>query len=168
MIRTLTAAFFAMLMCVALGVAPVSAQSNGGCKKKGGQVVGAVVGGVLGGILGNKIDGGRKRGVGTVLGAVAGALAGSALGKKLDKCEQQKVEAATYTAVNDAPAGTPTTWKSDTRDDVHGTVVAAPAVRTADGRQCRLVTRVSYIAGEEVREQPRMCRTPPQNDWQVA
>lgn len=131
------------------------------CKKKGG-VIGAVVGGIAGGLLGSKV----KKGVGTVVGIAAGALIGNAIGNKLDDCEKQKMSDATLEAVND-PSTRPAEkrWTSDTREGVGGTVTAAPPRRTADGRECRRVTQVSYVNGEEVRETPTLCRTPPQNSW---
>ena len=170
MTKTTFATLIAILAVLSMS-SPSSAAASGECKKsKTGQTVGTVLGGLLGGVLGSQIDGGNKRGLGTVLGAVVGSLAGSELGKKLDKCEQEKVETATYAAVSDTGKGAsrPQVWRSDARDDVYGTVIAAPATTLSDGRECRTVTRVSYIAGEEVREEPRMCRRPPEANWGVA
>lgn len=148
-------------------VSPFSTSMAAAKCGSGNQVAGAVVGGLLGGLLGRKIDGGNNRTAGTVIGAVAGALAGSMIAKQLDDCEKDKMAEATVTAVNAPANAPPQTWSSDSRD-ANGTVTASAPVTLNDGRQCRTVTRVAYISGEEVRETPRMCRTPPSSDWQVA
>lgn len=168
MVRVILLGITAVIAAIALSVAPVSAQSANCKKKGGGQVAGAIVGGLLGGFLGNRVDGGRKRGVGTVVGALGGALIGSAIGKKLDSCEKEKVDKATLDAVNDPDPGAEHTWVSDTRKDVTGGVVAAPPQRTKDGRECRTVTQVAYVSGEEVRETPTLCRVPPQRNWAMS
>jgi len=154
-------------LCLSLtGVIPVvHAQTKCG---SGSKIAGAAIGGVLGGLLGNKIDGGRKRTTGTLIGALGGAVIGSMIAAKLDDCEKEKMAEATIEAVNASPSEETYNWSSDSRDDVRGTVVAAAPVELDDGRQCRTVTRVAYISGEEVRETPRLCRTPPGKDWQVS
>ncbi len=170
--------FIGMIVAVfalALATAPATAVQKApksACKKgKTGQIAGAVAGGLLGGFLGNRIDGGRNRGVGTVLGAVGGAFLGSQLGKKLDKCEKERVTAATMAAVqdNESGIGQPQKWVSDTRpNEAYGTAVASRPTMLKDGRQCRAVSRVSYIAGEEVRDQSQLCRKPPETAWGTA
>jgi uncharacterized protein YcfJ len=148
---------------------PVSAQTAPAttCKKQGAQVAGALLGALAGGFLGNRIDGGKNRTVGTVAGAMAGAFVGATLAKKLDNCEQKKVETATIAAA-DGKAGQAQAWTSDSRSDVHGTVTPSAMRTNPDGRQCRTITRVSYVAGEEVRDEPLVCRVPPATAWAPA
>ncbi len=162
---------FLVLPLLLFSTAQVEAKSKDCKKGDTGKVIGAVVGGVLGGLLGRKIDGGNNRTAGTIVGTVIGGLAGSALGKSLDKCEREKLDDATNEALNDTSAkgaSKPVTWTSDTREGVHGSVTAGAPAKLADGRECRTTTRVAYINGEEVIEQPRLCRQPPNTQWTVA
>jgi surface antigen len=149
-----------LLAVASLNTAVVAAE-----KKCGSGLGGAAIGGAMGGLLGNKLS--KDKTVGTVVGALGGAIVGSIIAKQLDQCEKEKMAEATVSAVN-APTGKAQAWKSDSRDDVHGTVTAAAPEKLADGRQCRTVTNVAYISGKEVRETPRLCRTPPASDWKVA
>ncbi|MBF9150463.1 glycine zipper 2TM domain-containing protein [Novosphingobium jiangmenense] len=148
--------------------APVSAQSKR-CDAKTGKVVGAVVGGILGGLLGRSIDSKGDRTPGTLIGGLAGAFIGSKIGASLDKCEQQKVADATKSALEGSPTKqTSGTWVSETREGVSGTVTAEPAKMTSDGKQCRAVTRVNYVNGEEIHDTPTYCRVPPSTAWEMA
>lgn len=158
-----------LLSFLSVSTVGVQARDNGCKKGDTGKVVGAVLGGALGAILGRKLDGGNNRTTGTVLGAIIGGVAGSALGKSLDKCEKEKLNEATIAALNDTSKGNskPQTWTSDTREGVHGSVTAGKAALLPDGRECRVTTRVAYINGEEVIENPRLCRNPPGTDWTV-
>lgn len=134
----------------------------------GSQAAGGAIGGALGGALGNRLGGSKNRAVGTVVGALGGVMVGSLIGRQLDECEKEKMAEATIKAVNEPANRGPQNWTSDSRSDVRGTVTAAAPVTLDDGRQCRTVTRVGYISGQEVRETPRLCRNPPGTDWQVA
>lgn len=111
---------------------------------------------------------GRSKNRTAIIGALGGVVVGSMIGRQLDDCEKEKMAEATVKAVNAPASQGPQSWSSDSRDDVRGTVTAAAPVTLDDGRQCRTVTRVGYISGQEVRETPRLCRTPPGTDWQVA
>lgn len=157
----------AVMLLFTFNSTAVQAQKSECNKGNTGKVVGAVVGSVLGGILGRKIDGGNNKATGTIIGGLIGGLAGSAIGKSLDKCEKEKLDKATYAALNDENSGnnTPQTWVSDSRPDVHGTVTASKSKKLADGRECRVATRIAYVDGEEVTETPNMCRVPPKTEW---
>lgn len=157
-----------LVLVGAFGISqPVNAQAKR-CDAKTGKVVGAVVGGILGGLLGRSIDSKGDRTPGTLIGGLAGAFIGSKIGASLDKCEQQKVADATKSAL-DGPATKQSsgTWVSETREGVSGSVTAAPAKTTSDGRQCRAVTRVNYVNGEEIHDTPTYCRTPPGTAWEL-
>lgn len=140
------------------------------CGGNGGQVAGAVVGGVVGGFLGHGIAGGRDKTIGTLLGGTLGAFVGSRIGKSLDTCEQEKVAQATQLALNDSESDQTSTqtWTSESRENVNGTVEASPSQTLADGRVCREVTQVNYVDGQEVKDTPRFCRTPPRSTWAPA
>ena len=169
MLRRFWARLLIIFAAASVMAVPAMAQ-NTGCKRGNtGQIIGGVGGAIAGGLLGRAIDGGNHRAVGTILGAVVGGLAGSAIGKQLDKCERERIDTATMAAVNDRRSGTSSAqaWQSDSRD-VHGTVTASAPTNLSDGRQCRTVTRVAYINGQEVREQPRLCRRPPESEWVAA
>lgn len=155
---------FVPLLAFFIVLTPDSATAAG-CNK-GGSAVGAAVGGILGGLLGNKVN----RGAGTVIGALAGGLLGSVIASKLDKCEQQRLSDVTSQAANDPPSSTPIPrkWTSDTREGVEGTVVAGPVETVAGGKECRVVTQVAYVDGQEVRDSPKLCRVPPQTNWTKA
>lgn len=155
-----------MVSGVLLALTSLTSMAHAEKNKCGSGVGGAAIGGALGGLVGNKL-GGKDKTVGTVMGALGGAIIGSVIAKQLDPCEKEQMAEATVGAVN-APVGKAQAWKSDSRADVHGTVTAAAPVKLADGRQCRTVTNVAYISGKEVRETPRLCRTPPASDWKVA
>ena len=158
-------AVFALLVAV---LSPQAGYAKGRCDR-GSQTAGAVIGGVLGGLLGRAIDGGNDKALGTILGGVAGAIVGSELGKALDKCEQQQVADTTVASLNGAEDAESTeAWESESREGVSGTVTAAPVQTMDDGRVCRSVTRVNYIDGEEMHDNPTFCRTPPSTAWQPA
>jgi len=157
---------FLLIVAMIFAVTSVNSPAVAGEGCGGSGTKGALVGGAVGGLLGHSL-GGKNKLAGTVLGALGGAIVGSVIAKKLDECEKQKMAKANVDAAN-APVGESQNWTSDTRSDVHGTVSAAAPEKLADGRQCRTVTNVAYISGQEVRETPRLCRTPPATEWKVA
>ena len=167
MVKASIAIIVAALVWLGLVAAPAAAQQSGCRRGDTGKIAGTVIGAGLGAILGRKIDGGRNRGLGTVLGGAAGALVGNRIGASLDRCEQEKVNDATLAAVNDPQPGKEQTWRSDTRPGVGGKISAGAPEKLADGRECRPVRRVSYVNGEEIRENPTLCRVPPQTNWSM-
>lgn len=157
-----------VLSSLGLVLMPVEAQAK--CGGNGGQVAGAVVGGVLGGLLGRSVAGGRDKTLGTVLGGALGVVVGSRIGKSLDRCEQEKMATATEAALNAKGSDQASTqkWTSETRPGVGGTVVASTPQAQPDGRVCRNVSQVNYVDGQEMKDNPRFCRTPPSSAWAPA
>ena len=140
------------------------------CGGSGGQTAGAVIGGIFGGVIGHSIAGKGDKTLGTLLGGGLGVFIGSKIGKALDTCEQEKMAHATEAALNTKGSGQATTqeWSSDSRENVTGSVSASPAQTLADGRVCRNVTQVNYVDGQEMKDNPRFCRTPPNTSWAPA
>lgn len=156
---------------VADGICPAGIAPSAHAPKKcssGSQIAGGAIGGAIGGALGNQVSGRKNRALGTIIGLLGGMVVGSMIARQLDACEKEKMDEATIKAVNAPTTDAPQSWTSDSRENVRGTVTAAAPVTLGDGRQCRTVTRVGYISGREVRETPRLCRSPPGNEWQVA
>ncbi|CAN5338700.1 RT0821/Lpp0805 family surface protein [soil metagenome] len=158
----------ALVMFAALGLAPTEASAK--CGNSNGQVAGAVVGGLAGAFLGRSIDGGKHKIAGTLIGGAVGTFVGGQIGKSLDRCEQEKMAQATKSALDARGSGATSaqTWASETRENVNGSVSASPPQSLADGRICRNVTRVNYIDGQEMQDNPRFCKTPPDTSWAPA
>ena len=137
------------------------------CRPGNGRRIGNVIGAIGGALIGRAIDGGRNRGTGTIVGGVVGTLIGGELGAALDRCEQQKLRAAELEAANSLGNGDrgSTEWRSDSRPNTWGTVTPGARSTRGDGRECRPVTYVSYIEGQERHDQRQLCRRPPSTEW---
>lgn len=164
--RFLAAMASLCVLMLALNPAPALAKCGG----SGGQTAGAVIGGIFGAVIGHSVAGKGDKTLGAVLGGGLGVFIGSKIGKALDTCEQEKMARATETALNSKASGQANTqtWSSESREDVNGSVSASPAQTLADGRVCRNVTQVNYVDGQEMKDNPRFCRTPPSTSWAPA
>lgn len=124
---------------------------------------------LFGGILGS-IAGGVAGSVGGAAGTVAAAAlpAASYLGdellKMLDCKEQQQAAKATDEAIRGG-VGTESTWRSDTRPNVHGASKVTGQEQLADGSQCMTVTDVVIVDGAETTVPKKMCRSPGQSAY---
>jgi surface antigen len=132
------------------------AQAQEPARQRRRSIFGAIAGNVIGQAIGSNS-------VGRVVGSVVpvGSMLTDAIMNMLDCDEQQKAAEATTQAVN-GEVGSTVEWESATRSGVRGrSTVTAEAPTTADGRQCRMVTNVVIVDGEETEAQQRMCRQPP-------
>lgn len=156
---------------VTLAAAPTPAYAQEDYCKKGntGKTIGRIAGGIGGALLGRTIDSEGDRTLGTIIGGAAGVFIGGAIGGAFDKCEQQKIAETTQQTLDSPPDQEVTkTWTSETRKDAGGTVVAQPMEVDDSGRQCRTVTRVNYIDGEEIQDSPTYCKDPATSQWVLA
>ena len=90
------------------------------------------------------------------LGMIAGAMIGEAIGAKLDEVDRLKAEMATMSAL-EMNEETKVSWKSPENKNVSGSVTTK-IVRNSPGRNCKSVTHVVNIRGEEYREKDTLCR----------
>lgn len=135
--------------CMAL-----SSCSENMSNKQKGEFVGYLVGGGVGLILGDDL--GIGDGVGMIVGAVAGTILGGAIGEKLDEIDKLKAEVATMNALKIEEEAT-VHWKSDKNEGVSGKVSTKKTVM-ASNDNCRVVSHVVNIRGEEYSERDTLCR----------
>lgn len=119
-----------------------------------GQLIGTIVGGAVGAALGDDYGIGEE--VGLVIGMAAGGMIGEAIGAKLDEVDRLKAEMATMSAL-EMNEETKVSWKSPENKNVSG-VVTTENVRNNSGRNCKSVTHVVNIRGEEYRERDTLCQ----------
>jgi surface antigen len=132
------------------------AQAQEPARQRRRSIFGAIAGNVIGQAIGSNS-------VGRVVGSVVpvGSMLTDAIMNMLDCDEQQKAATATEQAVR-GDVGTTVEWESTTRPGVRGrSTVTAEAPAQADGRQCRTVTNVVIVDGEETTVPQQMCRQPP-------
>lgn len=97
-------------------------------------------------------------GVGSSIGAVGGAAAGELIEYVLTKDEQSKVVQATKKAL-DEKGDAEVSWKSDENETVSGRVQTAEIQPKGSAKkQCKRVTQIVNISGQESRETIELCR----------
>ena len=143
LIAMVTSAFLAVSGC----------SENMSIKEKG-EAVGYLIGAGVGLAIGDDL--GIGDGFGMVLGAAAGTILGSIIGEKLDEVDQLKAEVAALNALKIEEEAT-VHWKSDENKNVSGTVSTKNAT-VASNKECRVVSHVVNIRGEEYRESDTLCR----------
>ena len=119
-----------------------------------GEVVGYVIGAGVGLAIGDDL--GIGDGFGMVLGAVTGTILGGIIGEKLDEVDQLKAELAALNALKIEEEAT-VHWKSDENKNVSG-AVSTMNTNVASNSECKVVTHVVNIRGEEYRESDTLCR----------
>ena len=131
--------------------------------QQAGGLLGGAAGAIAGGLLGNSF-GGTGALIAGVLGSVGGYLIGSAIGAHLDQADRQRAEAATTQAlaapVPPGAPGQPVGWNSERNSGVNGSAQVVGVQPQADGGQCRDVSEIAYINGEQTRQTSRYCRGP--------
>ena len=132
----------------------VSGCSENTTNKEKGEFVGYLIGAGVGLAIGDDL--GIGDGVGMVLGSVAGAVLGSVIGEKLDEVDQLKAEVAALNALKIEEEAT-VHWKSDENKNVSGTV-STKNTTVASNKECRVISHVVNIRGEEYRESDTLCR----------
>lgn len=152
-----------IMLAAALGLAACQNVPGMQNDQQAGGLLGGAAGAIGGGLLGNSF-GGFGGLVGGVLGSVGGYLIGSTIGAHLDAADRQRAEAATSQALA-APlppggAGEPVTWSSDHNTGVTGAAQVVGVQPQADGGQCRDVSEIAYVNGQQTRQTSRYCRGP--------
>ena len=138
---------------IALAFFTLSACSESTSYKEKGEFAGYVIGATVGAVVGDDSIG---AGLGAVVGAVAGTIIGGVIGEKLDEVDQMKAEIAALNALKLEDEAT-VRWKSDKNKNVSGTV-STKKTTLASNSDCRVVSHVVNIRGEEYREKDTLCR----------
>lgn len=130
----------------------------------GGQVGGGLVGALAGQQTVRALGGGQSSQiVGALVGAAAGAYVGGAIGRRLDERDRLLAEQARTRAL-DGTGTQRVDWRSATNEGINGRAEARPSTASAN---CRVVTEIAYIRGEEVTEERTFCRNA-EGAWNVA
>ena len=123
-----------------------------------GELIGAAVGATIGLAIGDDLGLGDAAGelVAIGLGSMAGAIIGGSIGAKLDEIDRLKAELATVSAL-EMEEDTTVEWKSSKNKDVSGSV-STSAIRKTASAECKKVSHVMIIRGQEYREEDTLCR----------
>jgi surface antigen len=152
-----------IVLAAALGLAACQDVPGMQNDQQAGGLLGGAAGAIGGGLLGNSF-GGVGGLIGGVLGSVGGYLVGSAIGAHLDAADRQRAETATSQAlaapVPPGESGQPVAWSSDHNSATSGTAQVVGVQPQADGGQCRDVSEIAYVNGEQTRQTSRYCRGP--------
>lgn len=122
--------------------------------KEKGELAGYVLGAAVGIAIGDDLGIGES--AGAVLGAAAGFVVGGVIGANLDEVDRLKLEVATLSALQ-IEEETTVRWKSAKNENVSGTV-STKATTVASSNECRVVSHVVNIRGDEYRERDTLCR----------
>ncbi len=168
MIVTLARSLGVVMVCASRTVIGllVAALSLTGCvtNETGGQVGGGLLGAVAGQQTVRAIGGGENAQLlGALVGAAAGAYAGGMIGRRLDERDRLLAEQARTRAL-DGTGTQRVDWTSAANQGISGRAEARPSTASAN---CRVVTEVAYIRGEEVTEERTFCRNA-EGAWNVA
>jgi hypothetical protein len=144
------------------GTASAQGQSAESCQQQNQSPGRSLRRGILGGLARGAL--GR---VGGSAGSVAAAylpvneLLDEAISSLLDCREQQAAAGATNEALR-GDVGTTASWESQSRPGVRG---SSTVTAEESGGQCRTVTDIVIIDGQETRAPKRLCKRPPNNRW---
>ena len=120
------------------------------------QTAGTVLGAIGGGLLGAQVGKGAGQLAATAAGTLAGAWLGSEVGASLDRADRLYAQQATYTALEQNPTGTASTWRNP--DTGHyGAVTPTRTYRTA-ARDCRDFEQTVVIDGQQQTVYGTACR----------
>lgn len=128
------------------------------------QSAGTVLGAIGGGLLGSQIGGGSGKLAATAAGTLLGAWVGSEVGASLDKADKLYLQQATYSALENNPTGTASTWNNpDTRH--YGSVTPVRTYKTAS-EDCREYEQQIIVDDQEQTGYGTACRQP-DGRWKV-
>ena len=127
--------------------------------------MGALAGAGAGGLLGAQIGNGKGQLAATAAGTVLGAFLGNEVGKSLDRADRAYAGAASYQALEFAPAGNQIAWQNP--DSGHyGSVTPIRTYQATGGEYCREFQQQAAIGGEIEEVYGTACRQP-DGRWQV-
>ena len=134
-----------------------------------GSMIGAVAGAAVGAGAAIAARGNTRPVVAATLGgAAAGGLAGGAIGQYLDERDRQLAERARSRALDAEPGATrrpvSVAWQSDHNPGVEGAATVVDAGLARDGRRCKRLREVAYVAGKELEQAVVYCQIP-QGGW---
>jgi surface antigen len=164
----------ALAMAVPVAAVTLSGCAEGPSNQTLGTVAGGATGAVVGNVVGGALGGTTARIIGTAVGAIAGAMIGGEIARRLDEGDRKQASQATEQALEEPsppPAAKPTAasrpvkWRSTRNPDVGGSSTVTGTRRTGAGGECRTVSEVAYIRGEEVRQDSTYCREPGSSGW---
>jgi len=97
-------------------------------------------------------------GVGSSIGETVGEIAGDVIVYQLNPRERKKVIEATEVALASAE-DISISWSSDDNEDISG-IVKTQAIPSEASNECKNVTQIVNINGQESREEVKLCRQP--------
>ncbi|MDH3661551.1 MAG: RT0821/Lpp0805 family surface protein [Alphaproteobacteria bacterium] len=152
------------LAIVIAAVALLSACTTWNPETQPKQSVGTVLGAIGGGVLGSQIGGGRGKLAATAAGTLLGAWVGSEVGASLDRADRLYLQQATYSALENNPTGTASTWNN--LDSGHyGSVTPLRTYKTAS-EDCREYEQHIVMDGRDEIGYGTACRQP-DGRWKI-
>lgn len=123
-----------------------------------------MLGAIGGGILGSQIGGGRGKLAATAAGTLLGAWVGGEVGASLDRADRLYLQQATYSALENNPTGTASTWNNPDSGH-HGSVTPLRTYKTAS-EDCREYEQHIIIDGQDKIGYGTACRQP-DGRWKI-
>lgn len=147
----------------------VLALAVGGCtvadfEARPKQTAGTVLGAIGGGLAGAQFGGGSGQLVATAAGTLIGAWLGAEIGASLDRADHLYVQEATYSALENNPTDTASTWRNPDTGN-YGAVTPTRTYRTERG-DCREFEQTVVIGGREETAYGAACREP-DGRWRI-
>ena len=123
-----------------------------GCNTNNAQL-GSTTGAVLGGVIGNQFGKGNGKTAAIIAGTVLGSMVGGNIGRQMDARDQQYVSSAVHT-------GQSTSWQNPQTGHRYTATPGRVQNATYQGQQtqCRPVTVVGYIDGQQQNVQMNACK----------
>ena len=145
-IKTLRQLMFAGL--IAMSVALVGCNSNGGQKENNGRVVGTIIGGLIGAASGD-----NNRGAKIVVGMLVGNLIGGKIGKSMDENDRRNAKHALERNRTNQPMA----WTNPDNGN-RFRVTPKRTYQTANNTPCREYETEAWVQGQHRVIQGRACR----------